>query len=208
MCIYPIHSIEITNYEDESRKFIEYVSEIKNEYGFDTVLVSMYFVDIERGRHLVYEQQGWIIVSAGRRENYDFNDCMKTIISISDYAIFQSYASAVGYCIFNNVPVTIFPHNRKCECSDGAANRDFNLDIETLKSFDDLFSTYDEEIDKKKYDICNEWFGYDSVMSGEEMKLLLEFISKLKVKMNRNQIMKIASKNKYQPIKEKIMKVL
>lgn len=208
LCIYPIHSIEITNYEDEAKIFIEYITEIKRLYEFNTVLVSMYFIDIERGRHLIYEQQGWTIVSSGRRENYDFNDCMQTIISISDYAIFQSYASAVGYCIYNGVPVTIFPHNRKCECSEPSSNRDFNLNEDTLKFFDELFADYDEQISREKYDICKEWFGYDSVMSAEEMKLLLEFVAKLKVGMNRKRIMNIANKNKFLPIKEKILKTV
>lgn len=208
LCVYTLHNIEDTNYLDDAEKFIEYVNCVKDKYGYKTVLVSMYFVDIERGRHLIYERAGWIVVSAGRRRNYDFNDCMKTIISISDYAIFQSYASTVGYCIYMGVPVTIYPERKLCEYRDEGIMDDPTISDNILAKFNAMFEGYSETISKEQYDFCSYWYGYEDVLQPEVMKKLFEFCEKISTHTTLSEMKKIVQKNKYSICRELVLKAL
>ncbi|SFN79090.1 hypothetical protein SAMN04487831_103310 [Pseudobutyrivibrio sp. UC1225] len=204
LLIYPMHDIEDFHYKDKSDAFIEYVKKIKEKYGFDTVIVSMYFVDIERGLHFRYLKEGWIITSAGRRENYDFNDCMKTIIKMADYALIDGYTSALGYCIYLGVPVSIF-HREFDFIESGKENvvqTNNGLVKETMKKFESLFSDYDEKISEEKYSFCNYWYGYDDVLDKGELYLLFDYISKIDNTMSKTRKMQIAKKRRYEPIKE------
>lgn len=210
LCVYPRHNIEDTNFLCDAKEFINSVNEIKEKYGYQTVLVSMYFVDIERGGHLMYEKEGWIVVSAGRRRNYDFNDCMRTIISISDYAVFQGYASAIGYCIYLGVPVTILrPEGRGVVRADSEEAKAWKKTVYNDPRggvFEEVFKDYDEKISRDKYEFCNYWYGYDSVMEPEEMKCFFEFIEHLKYNDKKTKFIKKAGKKRYAVVRERIMR--
>lgn len=203
LCIYPMHDIENFHYVGSTRRFIEYVKQIQDEYHYDTVLVSMYFVDIERGRHFEYEREGWHIVSAGRRENYDFNNCMKTIIELADYAIVEGYASVISYCIYMGVPVTIF-HKDFTFMERGVDNlsNENGIPSKTQHLFEKMFESYDEEISREKYDFCNYWYGYDNILQPVELRLLFEYLECLKLNMTREKMRKIAKNKKFAKISE------
>lgn len=206
LLIYPLHDIENFSYIQNTNGFINYVNEIKNKYKYDTVLVSMYFVDIERGRHIIYEKQGWIVLSAGRRNNYDFNDCMKTIIELADYAVFQAYASAIGYCIYEGVPVSIYPQPfRFVQNGSEGVGTDNGIPDDTMHAFEKMFEEYNETISKEKYDFCNYWYGYESVMAANELKLLFEFIGKMRLGMSKEKMKKIATQKQFEDIKELLL---
>lgn len=207
LLVYPLHDIEDFHYLQDTESFIKYVKSIQEKYGYKTVLVSMYFVDIERGRHLAFQKEGWTIVSAGRRENYDFNNIMKAIIKLADYAIFQAYASALGYCVYLKVPVTIW-HQPFLFVENGVEKKQTDNGIKPgmMQELEDMFSDYSEQITKEQYNFCNYWFGYDDVKKPEELRLLLDYISRIKPKMTKKQLLKIASRKKYSNIKEIIQK--
>lgn len=169
LLIYPIHNIHDTDWKNDTERFISYVNEIKNKYAYDTVLVSMYYVDIERGLNDRYEQEGYVTISAGNISNYDFNDCMKTILSFADNAIFQGYSSAIGYCIYMGIPVHIYPG-----CDEIHNQWKNNYETDVLDDFARIFGKYDSKIDAEKMKFCNYWFGYDSVRKPNELRSLLE----------------------------------
>lgn len=206
LLIYPLHDIEDFHYKQDADKFISYVKKIKELYGYNTILVSMYFVDIERGRHLAFFKEGWTIVTAGRRENYDFNNIMKTIIKVADHAIFQAYASAIGYCIYLNVPVTIYHQpflfvERDVE----GEQTDMGIKSKTMQLFEDVFGDYSDEISKEQYDFCRYWYGYDNIKTPYELNLLFDYISKIDCKLSKEELIKIASQKKYKQVKEMIL---
>ena len=174
LIVYPIHNIKDTDWESDKEAFINNVKEIVKEHKFDTVLVSLFYIDIQRGLHLRYEKEGWQIVSAGHMVNYDFNDCMKTIISLADMAVFQGFTSAIDYTIYMGVPSLLLPFDYNApyfkEC--------YRTDV--LWDFDKLFNVYNEEISEEQKDICNYYFGYDSVKKPEELYSIFKSLEKNK----------------------------
>lgn len=174
LLIYPIHNFYDSNWKNDTERFISYVNEIKNVYKFDTVLASMYHIDITRGLQERYEQEGYRIVSSGHTYNYDFNDCMKTILSLADNTVFQGYSSAVGYCIYMGLPVQIYPG-----CDEIHTQWHKNYESDVLDEFAKMFSEYSGEISKEQKEFCNYWFGYDSIRKPNELKHLLEISDKI-----------------------------
>lgn len=168
LLLYPVHNIEDTNWESDTDQFIKAAKEIRDQHKFDTVLVSMYHIDIKRGTHKRYEAEGFKVVSSGYIQNYDFNDIMKTIIHISDGAIFQAYTSAIGYCIYEKVPVML-THNSMIH---DKWQQNYTTDI--LYEFEKMYGEYTGTISKEQYEFANEWFGYDSVRESRELFKLLD----------------------------------
>lgn len=206
LVIYPMHDIEDFHYIDEANGLIGYIREIQQKYNYDTVLVSMYFVDIERGRHLRYEHEGWHIVSAGRRENYDFNNCMKTIISLADHVIVEGITSAIGYCVYMGIPVTVFHKSMDfVEKNVEGIQDDMGVPKHTIEKFESMFAEFTEDISKEQYDFCNYWYGYDDVLSNSHLKLLFMYIAEIRGKTDPEYFKKIASKDQYFQIKDYLL---
>lgn len=206
LLIYPLHDIEDFHYIQNVEKFIEFVKKIKGEHDYQTVLVSMYFVDIERGRHIRFQQEGWTILSAGRRTNYDFADMMKTIISMSDFAIFQAYTSAIGFCTYMGVPSMIY-HQPFLFSENGKEELQTFMGIKDsmMTSLESVFADYCEEITKEKYDFANYWFGFEETLKADDLNLLFQFLDELRVGMSKNRMISIANKKKYLSIKNYLM---
>jgi len=193
LLVYPSHNIEDTNWKNDTENFIEFVKKLAEKYEYSSVLVSLYFTDIERGLNIRYEKEGWKVVSSGHRDNYDFNDCMKTIIKLADCAVFEGYSSSIGYCVYENVPVVIYPdkENEKIKLStvNYVSNEIFDLF--------ELFSEYKEELTDEQREFCRHWFGFDSVKSKEQLSNILKLLNDAK-KKDKKGIEKLAESKKYQ----------
>ena len=175
LLVYPVHNFFDSNWKSDVESFIEYVKEIVRDFKYDTVLVSMYHIDIKNGAHFRYMKEGWHIVSAGETYNYDFNDCMKTIISLADCAVFQAYSSAVGYCIYMGVPVNIC--NEQKFMVHSMWRKNYADDI--LDEFTRVFGEYTESITSKQRSFASYYFGFDSVKSPQQLNKLLVLAHKL-----------------------------
>ncbi len=172
LLIYPMHSIEDYHFQDTAASFISYVEDIKQRYSFDTVLVSMYFIDIQRGLHIRYLQKGWQIVCAGNRLNYDFMDCQRTIMELADTIVCQGYSSALGYAgylkkkiIYKDMPL-VYRHG---DCID-----EIDMWGEYKEKIVALFSDYQDSLTDEQYSFLNYLYGYDSVKTPEELKGIFE----------------------------------
>ena len=205
LLVYPVHDIENFHFLQDADRFIEFVRKLVREHHYDTVLVCMYFVDIERGRHLKFQREGWTIVSAGRRHNYDFSDVTKTIISMADFAVFQSYTSAIGFCTYMNVPSMIYHQDiRFTENGRDDLQTDTGMKDATRAAFETTFAEYDETVSKEKYDFCNYWFGFENTWGKENLRLLFEYMGELPNDCPKKKMQIIASKEKYAPIRSVI----
>ena len=174
LLLFPIHNIKDTDWQADTEGFIKKAKELARDNGFDTVLVSLYYVDIMRGLNIRYEKEGFTVVSAGNIDNYDFNDCMKTIISLSDFALYQGFTSSVGYCIYMNVPVCMVWNDYNTE-----AYRNNNM-ADALNEFQSYFIDYDESISEKQREICNHYYGYDSVRTPDKLYKIFDGLKRNK----------------------------
>lgn len=170
LLVYPIHSVEDYHFNNNFDKFIGYIEEIKNKYDFDTVLISLYFIDILRGFHIRFLQKGWQIMCSGNRLNYDFMDCQRTIMEFADLVVCQGYSSALGYAGFLHKPILykdlplVVRHNGVFEETD--------MWMQYKKELLDLFTDFNaiDQLTERQYQFLNKLYGYDSVKNPEELK--------------------------------------
>jgi hypothetical protein len=110
LLVLPSHSIDGVKYDYSYNDFIKEINlRAKN---FNSVFVCMYWKDIREGRHKIYEQQGYTIVTAGHRNDPFFLNRLKSIISISDYTMSNTIGTHIGYCISSNKPHYLFKQNQ------------------------------------------------------------------------------------------------
>ena len=200
LVVYPLHNIENMHYYEKEKEFIKFVKNIKEKYKFDTVLVSIYFIDLERGGHFKYLKEGWNIVSAGRRMNYDYMDCVKTILSLADYAVFQSYTSALGYCGYMGIPFSIFHADLNADFGGQTAQGTIGP-MEKMNEFEMNFGDYNPVFSKEQMEFCSYWHGYNCIRSQEELLRILEFCEEIEEKKYKEKVKDISRKPKFDGIR-------
>ena len=105
---FPSHSIFSAHAQFNADDFIDFIKEIKEKGQFDTVLVCLYYVDIELGRDKIYQKHGFKVVTAGFNIDYHFLDRLKTLISLSDYTVSNDLGTHIGYCVQLGKPHQVY----------------------------------------------------------------------------------------------------
>lgn len=108
LVIFPSHSIDSVYANYDITEFIKYINNFKNEYSFDSVLVCMYWKDIELNNHKQYELSGFKIVTAGHFYDANFLSRLKAILLISDAVLTNSVGTHVGYSVSLGKPIQIW----------------------------------------------------------------------------------------------------
>lgn len=213
LVVYPQHNndtSEFVDFDKNNQRFIKYVDGIKKQGNFKSVIVSLYYIDIERGVHRSYEEKGWIVMSAGKNISYDFPDCFMTILSLADFVIAQSI-TGIAFCAYKRIPGIFYPGNRQMINEKGGYCEDaWTIDGKSwLKKTEDdllrLFGEYVETLTEEQYAWCNNLWGYSETKTSEEMNLIFQFAREIRKKADRIDVIeKIARKQKYELIKSYI----
>lgn len=174
LVVFPSHSIESTEWERVSG-FDVFIEEYVKKHNIKTVIISMFFIDIQKGYHHVYEEKGYEIFCAGHRHNADFLDRQKALLKVADYVVSEGVGTHIGYCLAMNVPVQIYKNDNKLITSNSEEEIDYNL-IENIAS---SFYDYSDRITEAQIEIGNYYFGLDSLKSREEMREIISFTNRV-----------------------------
>ena len=71
---------------------------------YDTVMVSVYWNDVESKLYGMFEKCGAILVSSGFRGDKAFISRLKTLISLSDCVCGNAFGTHIGYAMYLNKP--------------------------------------------------------------------------------------------------------
>ena len=177
LLVFPAHSIDDSQTDYNINQFIDYIEKIKKEHNFKTVIVCLYFRDIELGKYKIYTE--YIICSAGRREDKLFLSRQKTYLLLSDYVISNSVGTHVGYSIFLKKPQTIFKQRITYNATSKDTHNISNTKLDSFKrqkeELYDVFANYNENITNKQIEVCNKYFGLDKIKTPEELHYIFEF---------------------------------
>lgn len=181
LLVFPSHSIENIYSQYDINKFIEKIKNISKLYNFNTVLVCLYWADIQKGIDEIYKKHGFNIVTAGYRENPMFLSRLKTIIKLSDYTISNDIGTHVGYCIYLKKPHYIIRQNIEY---DAKTNKHYLLEFKDRdlssyeKDVEEIRKSFENpvfNISKNQQEICNKYWGFDEIKSPEQIRYILEF---------------------------------
>lgn len=183
LLVFPSHSIGGIDIKYNINSFIGKVNDFKKKYGFKTVLVCLYYKDIEKGVDREYINEGFCVVSAGRREDQDFLRRLKSFILLSDYAISNNIGTHIGYTILLNVPHTILRQDikyisTKVDSKKHIENIYDNLAVMQKKEIFEAFREYVPKITETQRRICDKYWGFRYVMNKEKLKEILTNIRK------------------------------
>lgn len=183
LLVFPSHSIECLDI-DRTSYLEKKIEEIKKEY--DSILICLYYADIQKGLYKYYENKGYIIVCAGHRYDINFLSRLKSIILLSDYTISNSFGTHVIYCTQLEKPHTIFEENLHYDVNDKfiktqtaeTALKEIYWDDFILKNQKETIKKYYSEypnqkkIEKIKEEL-NYMFGFNEIKSQNEIYKIL-----------------------------------
>ena len=180
LLVFPMHSTDVIKCEYDIEEYIKYIRKFSEDKKFQSVIICMFYRDIELGRDKKYIDAGYKIVSAGYKVDPFFLERLKSIFLISDYVLTNDVGTHVGYAVYLNKPVFIWKQNRKYS---GRGKNDVleNVPTEKFESANnekneiyEAFSNYSENISNCQFELCKKYWGFDCVRSKKEMKKILD----------------------------------
>ncbi len=160
---------------------IEKINSIRK--SFQTVVISLFWSDINPKVEKRLKDEGYLIFSSGHRYDYYFLSRQKTMIKLADMTMSNSTGTHLAYCSYLNKPhwivkqeITTIALNEK-----GAANiaiaEMMGQDIVNQQEKEELyqaFSEYSEVLTSEQKKVCDKYFGLSYVRSAEVMKKILK----------------------------------
>lgn len=180
LLVFPSHSNIHYSVQINSDLFIKKIQEIAKEY--DSVMVCLYYKDIQNGNYLPYKNAGFRIVTAGHYLDINFVRRLKTIILLADFTISNEIGTNLGYCICLGKPHYVIKQEvhryteKKVEIT-AATYRNKNEQMTLSSAQDeiyDAFSVCRTEISSKQYQVVDKYWGLSSIRSKEALTKLLE----------------------------------
>lgn len=127
---------------------------------YDSIFVSMYWVDIVNGKHKIYMDKGYTIVCSGNRFDPRFLSRQRDLIELSDMTMSNDLGTHVGYSVALNRPHYMF--KQKVE---------LNLEHEDAKIVTDL-QNIQSDFDKERNEIQQVFGEYRQEITEEQRKIV------------------------------------
>lgn len=182
LLLYPLHTCEGATAEYDRAEFVKKMVDcFKTEYN--TIMVSVYWNDVDDPLYDAFEAEGMQLVSAGYRGDQKFISRLRTIIELSDTTAGNHLGTHIGYCLALNRNHVIFNVNAQANESfrhlSGCEQRVYN---ETLRLFYKAFSQDKPSVEEKKIQnllFDKYWGGINCIKSVEEAKKIVSVSGKL-----------------------------
>ena len=186
LLVFPSHSTKSVSIQMDTLKFIEVIENVKKKGGFQSVVVCLFYIDIQNGYDKQYIESGYKVFCAGHRMDKLFLDRLKTIITLSDFVLSNDVGTHIGYVHYMKKPQAIYPQAIKKYAKDKTAyTREVNqrdeaawFTFEELKA--SIISDYIFSMDNMDYNNVKEsklteyvW-GFDHIKNEREMKAIID----------------------------------
>ena len=160
---------------------IDKINSIKNT--FETIVVSLFWSDINPEIEKRLLGEGYKIFSSGHRYDYYFLSRQKTMIKLADVIMTNSIGTHLAYCSYLNKPLWLVRQEISVKAlnAKGAGNIAISEMIEkdpvSAKEKNDMyeaFAEYSETLSESQRALCDKYFGLSHVRGVEEMKEILQ----------------------------------
>lgn len=157
------------------------INSIRN--SFQTVVISLFWSDINPETEKRLKDEGYLIFSSGHRYDYYFLSRQKTMIKLADMTMSNSTGTHLAYCSYLNKPHWIMRQEIKTKALNekGFANMTIaemmSKDVVNQQENDELynaFSEYSDVLTDYQRKVCDKYFGLSYIRTKEEIKRLIE----------------------------------
>lgn len=182
LLVFPTHSIEGSISKFDYNGFSSEIKKYSDD--FDSVRICMYYKDVQLGRHKFYQKEGFEVVTAGHFNDLNFLPRLRSIIELSDMTMSNDVGTHLGYCIYLKKSHFIDlnqntkyiaekdDRNSKLIMDNTKIAEDVKNKNDNVRSINNLFSVFDENITKDQYDLISYLWGFDEVKTPDELKNL------------------------------------
>lgn len=181
LLVFPSHSVRNLEAQFNFEQFIAEINRVKKD--FDTVLVSLYFIDaLNPEKVKIYTDQGYRVVTSGHKFDHNFVARQKAIILLADVSMSNEVGTHVGYCVHLNKPHYLFKQElKRVSNSEEEIKRHarlFNSEEQRLlheqqSEVARMFSQYKTEITSKQRAVVDKYWGTSSVKTPAQLRELL-----------------------------------
>lgn len=172
LLVIPSHSIGSVMAQFDEDSFIAAIR--KKRVGFDTVIVCLYWKDIDNGADKIYLDEGFKISTAGHRDDLNFLPRLKSLFLLASEVYTNSTGTHVAYSLNVGLPISIYYQKVSYKVL-----QYFRIHSELLEDEKNISSsaldrkTIREALIHDDRAVLNQYFGLDQVKSPEEMRKLL-----------------------------------
>lgn len=215
LVVYPQHNNIYSRVEGSNENFdklMKLTLKIKEEHDYDTVLICMFFADIENGTYLRAKDYPFQIVTCGRNTSYDFAMISKALFELGDMVLSQGFQTIIMSSYFDKPAMFSMRESNVLHLKDGSIIEDQIESIkmhETFRMLQEMFGEYHENLTKEQKEWCAIYGGYDCVKTKDEMIAFFELAEEMKEKgiskKKPEALNQILRKTKYRNIRKYVL---
>lgn len=164
LLVFPSHSCEGEEIIRE-KSFVDIIYD-KYAHNFSTILVCIYWNDVNDDIVNAFQKRGAVLVSAGFRGDYNFIKRLKTIIKLSDMVVVDGLGTNIGYCMYLKKPVYL-EGNQMTGLDDVYYTHNFHKFKEAFYS--ETFAFKDVQLVLQKELYKEFWGGDECIRTSEEL---------------------------------------
>lgn len=174
LLVFPQHSTDDISVDYSIDELIGKIEELKKKYKYNTVLICLYYRDIQMERDKKYSEAGYRVVCSGYKEDPLFLSRQKTFILMSDAILSNDVGTYVGYAVFYKKPVYVWKQKREFIDVTGIS-KTLGKSVDNIISDDrnslleDAFSDDSMILTDEQYNLCSYFWGFESIKSKTEL---------------------------------------
>lgn len=150
--LFPGHSYEGSTVTLDEDKFVDDVmNRFKNDY--DTILISVYWNDVDKPIYDKFEAAGAKLVSSGFRGDQNFSRRQRAIIELADVVASNMEGTYIGYAIALKKPFFMFNTRARLHDTDWIGTEEEEREYE--KTIDGMFNAFTPNPEATNTDIIN-----------------------------------------------------
>lgn len=100
LLVFPAHSTHFNRVQFDAQRFIGKIKEISQNY--DTVRLCLYWADLDGSFAEICQSEGWEIVCAGHIYDTHFLPRLKSLLSLSEGIVYNTFGTQVAYAAMMN----------------------------------------------------------------------------------------------------------
>lgn len=177
--VFPAHGIENIDVEYSFENFISFIERIKREQKIETVLISLYFRDVNKFASK-YENLGYKVVCSGHRNDLDFLYRQYAYFSLADMVVTNGVGTHIGYAMALEKPISFYDQKVVKTASVGSSAEealtysDKKLEEQNMRIITEAFKGINTTITEEQRKIVTEYWGLDKLRSPAYIRKVLE----------------------------------
>lgn len=142
LLVFPQHSSPEGEYAFDYSSWLEEIE--RRAKGFDTVVISLFWLDVYQGNFKPYLNKGYVLACCGNRFDPHFLNRQKDMISLADMTMSNNIGTHVGYSVIMDKPHYIYRQDIDFTLKTGFDGQTDNVRLAIKREYTELYSAFAE----------------------------------------------------------------